>query len=41
MEHEYEPEIDIKNFLFYILYKWRTILFAGTFFACCLVGIKQ
>ncbi len=40
MEHEYEPEIDIKNFLFYILYKWRTILFAGTFFCVLFSGYK-
>lgn len=40
MEQEYEPEIDIKDFLFFILYKWRMLLLSGIFFCVLFSGYK-
>lgn len=38
MDHRYEPEIDLRNLIFYILYKWRLILSSALLFAILLGG---
>lgn len=40
MENGYEPEIDLKGLLFYILYKWRSILAVAVIFCILVSGYK-
>ncbi len=37
MDYKYESEIDLKNLIFFILYKWRTLLLLAIVF-CILLG---